>query len=178
MMALSLADRQRRILARLVAKYIEQGEPVSSAWLAGHSDLGLSPATVRNILARLDELGLVSQPHTSAGRILIASGGEETIDRYLETAQLQAVTRHSITAKTRLRGELLKAWKQGYSMVDQELEEGLCSLSVPVCDAKNQVIAALNTAVNVAAVNRETLLSKYLPLLRKAAEDIRDTLAA
>lgn len=116
--------------------------------------------------------------YTSAGRMLIASGGEETIDRFLENAQLQAVTRHSITAKSRLRGELLKAWKQGYSMVDQELEEGLCSLSVPVCDAKGQVIAALNTAVNVAAVTKETLLNRYLPLLRRAAEDIRDTLAA
>jgi IclR family pca regulon transcriptional regulator len=116
--------------------------------------------------------------YTSAGRILIASGGEETIDRYLENVQLQPLTRHSITAKSKLRGELLKAWKQGYSIVDQELEEGLCSLSVPVCDAKNQVIAALNTAVNVAAVNRETLLNRYLPLLRKAAEDVRDTLAA
>jgi IclR family pca regulon transcriptional regulator len=116
--------------------------------------------------------------YTSAGRMLIGSGGEETIDRCLENAQLQALTRHSITARSRLRGELLKAWKQGYSIVDQELEEGLCSLSVPVCDAKNQVIAALNTAVNVAAVTKDTLLSKYLPLLRKAAEDIRDTLAA
>ena len=57
-------ERQRRILARLVAEYIEQGEPVSSAWLAEHSDLGLSPATVRNILARLEEQGLVHQPHT------------------------------------------------------------------------------------------------------------------
>ena len=116
--------------------------------------------------------------YTSAGRMLVACGGEETINRYVDSAQLQAMTRHSITGKAKLRAELLKAWKQGYSMVDQELEEGLCSLSVPVCDAKNQVIAALNTAVNVAAVNKETLLSKYLPLLRRAAEDIRDTLAA
>ena len=62
-------DRQRRILARLVGEYIEQGEPISSAWLAEHSALGLSSATVRNILARLEEQGLVRQPHTSAGRI-------------------------------------------------------------------------------------------------------------
>ena len=61
----ALTDRQRRILARLVAEYIEQGEPVSSSWLADHSALGLSPATVRNILARLEEQGLVRQPHTS-----------------------------------------------------------------------------------------------------------------
>jgi heat-inducible transcriptional repressor len=64
-----MTDRHRRILATLVAEYIEQGEPVSSAWLAEHSTLGLSSATVRNILARLEEQGMVRQPHTSAGRI-------------------------------------------------------------------------------------------------------------
>jgi heat-inducible transcriptional repressor len=64
-----MTDRHRRILATLVAEYIEQGEPVSSAWLAEHSTLGLSSATVRNILARLEEQGMVRQPHTSAGRV-------------------------------------------------------------------------------------------------------------
>ena len=75
-----LTDRQRRILARLVAEYIEQGEPVSSAWLAEHSALGLSSATVRNILARLEEQGLVHQPHTSAGRVPTDSGYRLYVD--------------------------------------------------------------------------------------------------
>ena len=76
-------ERQRRILARLVTEYIEQGEPVSSAWLAEHSDLGLSPATVRNILARLEEQGLVHQPHTSAGRVPTDSGYRLYVDGLL-----------------------------------------------------------------------------------------------
>ena len=67
-MSQDASERQRRILARLVTEYIEQGEPVSSAWLAEHSALGLSSATVRNVLARLEEQGLVHQPHTSAGQ--------------------------------------------------------------------------------------------------------------
>ena len=75
-----LNERQRRILARLVAEYIEQGEPVSSAWLAEHSALGLSSATVRNILARLEEQGLVHQPHTSAGRVPTDSGYRLYVD--------------------------------------------------------------------------------------------------
>src|SRR5262245_36354055 len=81
----NLNDRQRRILARLVAEYIDQGEPVSSAWLAGHSDLGLSSATVRNILARLEEQGLVRQPHTSAGRVPTDSGYRLYVDALLES---------------------------------------------------------------------------------------------
>ena len=78
-------DRQRRILASLVAEYIEQGEPVSSAWLAEHSDLGLSSATVRNILTRLEERGLVRQPHTSAGRVPTDSGYRVYVDALMAT---------------------------------------------------------------------------------------------
>jgi heat-inducible transcriptional repressor len=79
-----LTDRQRRILARLVSDYIEQGEPVSSAWLAEHSGLGLSSATVRNILARLEEQGLVKQPHTSAGRVPTDAGYRLYVDSLLQ----------------------------------------------------------------------------------------------
>ena len=82
-MSVEANERQRRILARLVTEYIEQGEPVSSAWLAEHSDLGLSPATVRNILARLEEQGLVHQPHTSAGRVPTDSGYRMYVDGLL-----------------------------------------------------------------------------------------------
>jgi heat-inducible transcriptional repressor len=78
-----LTERQRRILARLVAEYIEQGEPVSSGWLAEHSALGLSSATVRNILTRLEEQGLVRQRHTSAGRVPTDSGYRFYVDYLL-----------------------------------------------------------------------------------------------
>lgn len=80
-----LTDRQRRILARLVAEYIEQGEPVSSAWLAEHSALRVSSATVRNVLARLEEQGLVRQPHTSAGRVPTTSGYRLYVDWLLDS---------------------------------------------------------------------------------------------
>lgn len=64
-----LSDRQRRILDAVVRVYIEQGEPVSSLWLAERGGFGLSSATMRNTLAQLEELGLIHQPHTSAGRV-------------------------------------------------------------------------------------------------------------
>jgi len=87
-----LSTRQRRILARLVSEYIEQGEPISSGWLAGHSALGLSSATVRNILARLEEQGFVRQPHTSAGRVPTDAGYRLYVDGLLESRKPRAVT--------------------------------------------------------------------------------------
>ena len=64
-----LPDRSRRLLATLVREYIETGEPVSSQMLARESGLGVSSATVRNVLAQLEADGYVHQPHTSAGRV-------------------------------------------------------------------------------------------------------------
>jgi heat-inducible transcriptional repressor len=92
--------RHRRILASLVAGYIDQGEPVSSAWLADHSDLGLSSATVRHILASLEEQGLVRQPHTSAGRIPTDSGYRLYVETLLESRRK---ARPSAEVEARLR---------------------------------------------------------------------------
>ena len=64
-----LPERTRRLLAALTQEYVDHGSPVSSRWLAAHGGFGLSSATVRHILANLEEAGYVSQPHTSAGRI-------------------------------------------------------------------------------------------------------------
>jgi heat-inducible transcriptional repressor len=64
-----LSERSRRLLTTLVREYIESGEPVASQVLARKSGLGVSSATVRNVLAQLEELGYVHQPHTSSGRV-------------------------------------------------------------------------------------------------------------
>jgi len=80
-----LSDRPRRVLATLVREYIETGEPVSSQMLARKSGLGVSPATVRNVLAQLEELGYVHQPHTSAGRVPTDRGYRVFVDLLLES---------------------------------------------------------------------------------------------
>lgn len=97
-----MTSRHYRILASLIAEYVEQGEPVSSAWLADHSALGLSSATVRNILAHLEEQGFVRQPHTSAGRIPTEAGYRYYVNTLLESrrrpkavAEIEARLRHS-----------------------------------------------------------------------------------
>jgi heat-inducible transcriptional repressor len=69
MSSMDMTDRARRVLATLVREYIETGEPVASQALASTSGLGVSSATIRNVLAQLEELGYLHQPHTSAGRV-------------------------------------------------------------------------------------------------------------
>jgi heat-inducible transcriptional repressor len=77
-----LPERDRRILGVLVGAYIDGGEPVSSLWLASRG-FGVSSATLRNVLARLEELGYVRQPHTSAGRVPTDLGYRAYVDQLL-----------------------------------------------------------------------------------------------
>jgi heat-inducible transcriptional repressor len=78
----ALPERDRRILGVVVSAYIEQGEPVSSLWLA-KGRLGVSSATLRIVLARLEEQGYVRQPHTSAGRVPTDLGYRNYVDNVL-----------------------------------------------------------------------------------------------
>jgi heat-inducible transcriptional repressor len=82
--SLELSDRSRRLLATLVREYIETGEPVSSQSIARHGGLGVSSATVRNVLAQLEQAGYVRQPHTSAGRVPTDQGYRFFVDLLLE----------------------------------------------------------------------------------------------
>jgi heat-inducible transcriptional repressor len=78
-------DRSKRVLAALVREYITSGEPVASSLLVTAAGLGVSSATVRSILARLEEEGFVQQPHTSAGRIPTDRGYRFYVDLLLES---------------------------------------------------------------------------------------------
>jgi heat-inducible transcriptional repressor len=77
-----LPERDRRILGVVVQAYIDGGEPVSSLWLASRG-FGVSSATLRNVMARLEEQGFVRQPHTSAGRVPTDLGYRAYVDQLL-----------------------------------------------------------------------------------------------
>ncbi|MGH8077129.1 MAG: heat-inducible transcriptional repressor HrcA, partial [Lysobacter sp.] len=76
----SLDPRARHLLRTLIARYIRSGEPVGSQTLARHAGLDLSAATIRNILGDLEDVGLLSAPHISAGRIPTAQGYRLFVD--------------------------------------------------------------------------------------------------
>ena len=78
-----LDDRAKLLLKALVERYIEDGQPVGSRTLSRASGLDLSPATIRNVMADLEELGLIASPHTSAGRVPTARGYRLFVDTML-----------------------------------------------------------------------------------------------
>nr|WP_295378611.1 heat-inducible transcriptional repressor HrcA [Pseudoxanthomonas sp.] len=95
-----LDPRARQLLRALISRYIRDGEPVGSQTLARHGGLDVSPATIRNILAELEEVGLLSSPHTSAGRVPTAQGYRVFVDSLV---QVKSLGEGEIT---RLRSEL------------------------------------------------------------------------
>src|SRR3546814_5122918 len=80
----SLDPRTRQLLRALIGRYIRDGQPVGSQTLARHAGLDVSPATIRNILSDLEEIGLLAAPHTSAGRIPAARGLRVFVDSLIE----------------------------------------------------------------------------------------------
>src|SRR6187200_3064907 len=87
MSSFELTERSKRLLSTLVREYVESGEPVSSQVLARDSGLGVSSATVRNLLAQLEEGGYVRQPHTSAGRVPTDRAYRVFVDQLLESRE-------------------------------------------------------------------------------------------
>jgi heat-inducible transcriptional repressor len=83
-----LDDRARTLLKTLVERYIADGTPVGSRTLSRTSGLDLSPATIRNVMADLEELGLIASPHTSAGRVPTARGYRLFVDTMLTAKPL------------------------------------------------------------------------------------------
>src|SRR5262245_49040664 len=99
-----LSERSSRLLATLVREYIETGEPISSQVLARESGLHVSSATVRNVLAHLEESGYLHQPHTSAGRVPTDRGYRVFVDLLLEgrrPARASADVEHQIWQQVR-----------------------------------------------------------------------------
>jgi len=90
-----LDDRARTLLKTLVERYIAEGTPVGSRTLSRTSGLDLSPATIRNVMADLEDLGLIASPHTSAGRVPTARGYRLFVDTML-TAQPLSLERGQI----------------------------------------------------------------------------------
>jgi len=91
-----LSDRAQNLLKILVERYIADGEPVGSRALSRASALELSPATIRNVMADLEEMGFVASPHTSAGRVPTPKGYRFFVDTLLTVRPLEEMERQQI----------------------------------------------------------------------------------
>src|SRR4030042_6934949 len=89
-MTIILNQRDRSILNAIVRDYIETAEPVGSRAISKRSDIHLSPATIKNIMSDLEDIGLITQPHVSAGRVPTETGLRFYFNSILELRPLGA----------------------------------------------------------------------------------------
>src|SRR5262245_62226450 len=140
-------DRAKRVLAALVREYIATGEPVASSLLVTAAGWGVASATVRSLLARLEEEGYVLQPHTSAGRIPTDRGYRFYVDLLLE---VKRTYRAATAVEARLRRE----------SPDRLIHSLLPQVSHVLSQASRSVGFAVRSAPEVAVFDR----IEFIPL--------------
>ncbi|MFI0898996.1 IclR family transcriptional regulator C-terminal domain-containing protein [Streptomyces sp. NPDC020983] len=114
---------------------------------------------------------------TSMGRVLLAGLAPAERARWLSGADLPQLTRFTLTDRGRLAAVLDRTAEDGYALVDQELEEGLRSVAVPVRDREGRVVAAANVSLHAGRTSAEEARAVVLPALRRAAARIGADLA-
>ena len=96
-----LSERAQTLLKFLVERYIADGQPVGSRALSKFSGMELSPASIRNVMADLEEMGYIASPHTSAGRIPTPKGYRLFVDTLLTIQPLELLERQHLESNIR-----------------------------------------------------------------------------
>lgn len=109
---------------------------------------------------------------TSGGRILLAALEDPVLDEYIEHTEVQIKLNRAVNSTEALRSCIESVRRQGWSVVDQELEAGSRSLSVPVCNSVGHVLAALNVRANTNFTSRQDLETRFLPSLLRASQEL------
>jgi heat-inducible transcriptional repressor len=143
---LSLDRRSREIFRRIVESYLESGEPVGSRNLSRILPMSLSPASVRNVMSDLEQLGLVYAPHTSAGRLPTEFGLRFFVDALLEIGDLSTEERRQIESQ-------VKAATHGRTL-DAVLSEA------------SQALSGLSKAAGVVLASKADLRVKHVEFIR------------
>jgi IclR family transcriptional regulator, pca regulon regulatory protein len=113
---------------------------------------------------------------TSMGRVLLAGLPADDLDERLSRIDIQPLTARTVKDHKSLREAIAASGRQGFAMVDQELEEGLRSAAVPIRDAYGEVTAALNVSVHASRASMTALRREFLPHAIEAAEAIENDL--
>jgi IclR family pca regulon transcriptional regulator len=166
----SLPDIVQPHLERLVADVRESS---SLCVLDGDDVVYVARVPVSRIMTTSITVGTRFPAHaTSVGRVIIAHLPGHEIEGILKRAVLSALTARTIVSADLLRAELERVHRQGYAIVDQELEEGLRAVAAPVRDGSGAVVAAVNIPVHASRNSVESVRRDLLPQLLAAVARI------
>ncbi|MCX5562199.1 IclR family transcriptional regulator C-terminal domain-containing protein [Streptomyces sp. NBC_00038] len=159
----TLPDLAEPHLEQLVAQVRESS---SLCVLDGDDIVYVARVPTSRIMTATITVGTRFPAHvTSVGRVMLAHLPDEEIDARLARAELRPLTARTIVLAESLKVELLRVRRQGYAIVDQELEEGLRSVAAPVRDRDGEVVAAVNIPVHASRNSMDSVRRDLLPHL-------------
>jgi IclR family transcriptional regulator, pca regulon regulatory protein len=168
--SLSLPEVAESHLEALVA---EVNESSSVSVLDGQDVVYVARVPVSRIMTVSISVGTRFPAYaTSMGRVLLADFTDPELDEYLSAVDLKPLTTRTVTSPPTLRTEITKVRSQGWSLVNQELEEGLRALAAPVRDRTGRVVAAVNVSAHASRMSLEAMRRDLLPPLLKTAARI------
>lgn len=167
---LSLAEVAEPHLERLSADVRESS---SVSVLDGYDIVYVARVATSRIMTVAISVGTRFPAHaTSMGRVLLAGLPDDTLDGILSAVDRQAYTARTLTSESALHAEIERVRKQGWAIVDQELEEGLRSVAAPIRDSNGNVHAAVNVSAHGTRTSLEAMRRQLLPALLATASRI------
>jgi IclR family pca regulon transcriptional regulator len=174
--SLSLPELATPHLEQLVEQVHESS---SVSVLDGDEVVYIARVPTRRIMAVAISVGTRFPAYaTSMGRVLLAARSDEWLDGYFTSTKLRTLTTRTIADADTLREELLRVRRQGWALVDQELEEGLRSLAAPIHDGDGRVIAAVNVSTSAVRRTLDQVVPDLLEPLLGTARRIEADLAS
>ena len=126
-----LTDRQRTLLLLIIRDYIDTAQPIGSKRLVDHYQLKLSPATIRNEMAALTEMGYLRQPHTSAGRVPTEDGYRYFVSQMMYQAELPEAVQRTISHQFHQSGSDVEQWMTLAASILAHQSQGVSVITAP-----------------------------------------------
>lgn len=168
--SLNLTDLATPLLEELARKLNQSS---SMAVLDGQSIVYVLRVPGRRLMSvRLGVGARLPACSASLGRVLLSGLDDKQLQAWLKKCQPVALTAHTITDRDALHRLIVKAREQGHAYVEQELELGLCSISVPVRNAQGRIACAINVSLPYQPGVAKQAVAEFLPQLRKTAAAI------
>jgi IclR family transcriptional regulator, pca regulon regulatory protein len=168
--SMSLPEVAEPHLEALVA---EVNESSSVSVLDGDDVVYIARVPVSRIMTVAINVGTRFPAYaTSMGRVLLAGLSEADLDAYLTKVNVEKLTGRTVGTPAALRAEVVKVRSQGFSLVDQELEEGLRAVAAPIRDRAGRVVASVNISTHASRTSLESMRRSLVPPLLAAAARI------
>lgn len=149
------------------------GESASIAVLDGTEILYVARVQTRRLLTLAITVGSrLPALATSKGRVLLAYLPEAELEAYFSRSAIASYTDRTVVDETELRSIIADVRRQGWAIVDQQLEAGLCSVAAPIIDPNGRVSAALSVCAHAGRVDPSALRTEFLPLVIETARRI------